>query len=258
MKDVWVLGDIHCDFSVIASWIVNNTITNSIIIQVGDFGIGFNNNQADYLKQLDFVVGSHENKLIVIRGNHDNPSCFAENNNVNVSIFGRQGELDASDLQEAIRNLKHIQLLPDYTVLNINDEKWLFVGGAISIDRKHRSLGSSYWMDEIFVYDEQRASEFEGIDRVVAHTSPDFCPPVKFGYIVYAFAKDDNHLLEELKYEREQVTKLFAKLKEKNNLKGWMNGHFHDSSHMYHGSTEFICLNINEFKQILGKDDGIS
>src|ERR1035437_4686862 len=181
MCNVFVLGDIHGDFSVIASWIVNNVITNSIIVQVGDFGIGFNNNQAEYLKQLDFVVGSHENILYVVRGNHDNPSCFAENNNTSVSIYGRQGDLDSSDLEYAIRNLKNIQLLPDYTVLDINGEKWLFVGGSISIDRKHRVLGQSYWPEEIFVYDESKISELEGIDRVVTHISPDFCTPVKFG-----------------------------------------------------------------------------
>ncbi len=255
MKNVFLLGDIHCNFSIISTWIVTNNITNSIIIQVGDFGIGFYNHQSDYIKQLDIVVGSYENILYVIRGNHDNPSCFEENNNVTVSICDRTGEIDCMDLQHAIRNLKHVHLLPDYIALDINDEKWLFVGGAISIDRKVRVIGTSYWMDEKFIYDESKIKDLEGIDRVITHTSPDFCPPVKLTPIVYSFAKHDNTLTSDLSYERKEMTKMFSKLQEKNKIKGWYFGHFHQSSHIYHGSTEFVGLDINEFKQILSIDD---
>ena len=76
-----------------------------------------------------------------------------------------------------------------------------------------------------------------------------------FTYIVYSFAKNDYGLISDLKKERADVSKLFSKLKEKNALKSWINGHFHESTHIYHGSTEFISLSINEFKLILGKDD---
>lgn len=255
MKNVYVLGDIHGDFGVISSWIKNNSIVDSIIVQVGDFGVGFHNRQSEVLSILDDIITNTNNILFAIKGNHDNPSCFAENNNVNVSIYGIDGELDCSDLEQTIRNFKSIHLLPDYSVVDINDEKWLFVGGAISIDRKQRIVGQSYWFDEIFVYDEEKVSQLENIDRIIAHTSPDFCPPVNFTYIVYSFAKNDYGLISDLKKERADVSKLFSKLKEKNALKSWINGHFHESTHMYHGSTEFISLSINEFKLILGKDD---
>ena len=255
MKNVFVLGDIHCSFIVIVNWIKENQITNTILVQVGDFGIGFSNAQADAMRYLDNLLAETNNILYVIRGNHDNPSCFTGNSNVIISLFDRTGESDCTDLENAIRNLKCIHLLPDYTVLDINDEKWLFVGGAISIDRRVRVLGTSYWMDEIFVYDEDKLSSMENIDRVITHSSPDFCPPVKLTPIVYSFAKNDSMLISELLRERKLFTEMFSKLKENNNIKGWYFGHFHQSSHIYHGSTEFVGLDINEFKQILGKDD---
>lgn len=257
MKDVFLLGDIHCNFSVIAIWIKENQITNTIIVQVGDFGIGFANSQADVIQQLDNLLIETRNILYVIRGNHDNPSCFTGNSNVIVSIYNRLGEVDCTDLQHTIRNLKATHLLPDYTVLDINDEKWLFIGGAISIDRKARVLGTSYWMDEVFVYDEAKVSSLTGIDRVVTHSSPDFCPPVKLTPIVYSFAKHDNLLISELLRERKLFSEMFATLQINNKLKGWYFGHFHQHSHIYHGATEFIGLDIDEFKQILGKDDNV-
>jgi DNA repair exonuclease SbcCD nuclease subunit len=255
MKDVYVLGDIHCNFAVIANWIIQNQITNTILIQVGDFGIGFSNLQADVMKKLDDLLASTNNILYVIRGNHDNPSCFVYSTNVVISLYDRNGEVDCSDLEQVIRNLKQIHLLPDYTVLDINDEKWLFIGGAISIDRKVRVLGTSYWIDEKFIYDEEKVSTFENIDRVITHSSPDFCPPVKLTPIVYSFAKHDGSLISELLYERKQFTAMFSKLQEKNKIKSWYFGHFHQHSHIYHGVTEFIGLDIDEFKQVLSKDD---
>ncbi len=256
VKDVYVLGDIHRHFGVIATWINKFEITNSIIIQVGDFGVGFFDNDSIHLINLDNILFETNNILYVIRGNHDNPSCFVDNNNVNVTLWDHDGKkVHVLDLNKAINELKNIRFLPDYSVLDINDEKWLFVGGAVSIDRSNRVLGQSYFYDEKFVFDIDRISEIFGIDRVVTHSSPDFCPPIYHGHMIYSYAQKDNTLVEDLKYERSQISSMFTELKKNNNIKSWYYGHFHNSSIIYNDSTEFICLNINEFKQVLGRTD---
>ncbi|MFT2603783.1 metallophosphoesterase, partial [Escherichia coli] len=45
--------------------------THDLIIQVGDFGMGFQNNCKNFLTQTD------PNKFKVIAGNHDNPTELA-------------------------------------------------------------------------------------------------------------------------------------------------------------------------------------
>ena len=242
----YLLGDIHCYWGVIAQHIVHYQEKNVAYIQVGDFGVGFNpiEKEAERLKELNKILNEYECDLYIIRGNHDNPDWFrAANDPRNIN------EIVAVKMQ-----LNRIMFLPDYTVLNIDLENILFVGGAVSIDRvpSRMKLYDAWWPDEIFYLDKDRLNDLEGIERVITHTAPNFCEPLKFNGLVYNYAMNDKDLLDDLRKERELVTEManIIMLNGKNNLKGWYYGHFHNDYRFLHNNAEFVCLNINRFMQL--------
>lgn len=237
----YLLGDIHGYWSVIANHLVHNDEKNIAYIQVGDFGIGFYEDEPNKLKQLDDMLNDYESDLYVMRGNHDNPAWFKDG-----------GSDKIADIKSGLKRIVFIQ---DYTVLNIDFENILFVGGAVSIDRRPRmmDLRESWWVDEIFVLDEEKLKGFEGIDRVITHTAPDFCEPIRMNNLVYGYASNDMGLLQDLKIERDLITKManILMLNGKNpKLKGWYYGHFHNNYRFLHSNIEFVCLDINRFMQL--------
>lgn len=236
---ILLLGDLHSKFENFKSQIISNNLNNLYIIQVGDFGIGyFPKKDNESLADLDNFLNQRNITMYAIRGNHDDPFFFQGNH-----IFN---------------NLK---LMPDYSILELDGHKILLVGGAISVDRKGSlskmqiaaSVGVNeprYWFDEPFVLDEEKLKNIKGIDVVVTHTAPVYCWPDnrgEFSEFVLNFAKYDSFLLEDLKRERELVTKMFEILKNNGNqIKSHYYGHFHRQALTVNGMTSHYLLDINQ------------
>lgn len=239
---ILLLGDIHGNFNFLKHKINSKNITDCTIIQVGDFGIGFTykendeltlNNLNDFLK--DFNV-----TMYAIRGNHDNPDFF------NGSYV-----------------LSNLKLLPDYTTLNIEGTNFLFIGGAISVDRTERikqnnsnirygSRKRCYWDNEGIVYKPEITKTVKGIDILVTHTAPDWCEPnnkLGFGSFVEDWAKNDINLIRDLSLERNEMTNIFLDLYENNKIKKHFYGHFHFSKFDTHNGVDHHLLDINELYQ---------
>lgn len=230
----YLLGDIHGHWSVILNHVESNPNNNACYIQVGDFGIGFCDIGVEISKLsiLNDALKSKESDLYVIRGNHDNPIWFK-----------------SDQLGEA--SLSNIFFVPDYTVLNIDSENILFIGGAISIDRnprrKYKKEFDSWWEDEVVEFRFDKIKEFRNIDRLICHTCPDFCEPIRFSQIVYDYASGDSSLLSDLREERKNMTKLVTELMENNKLKSFVYGHFHNNYRFYHNECEFLGLGVDQF-----------
>lgn len=235
-KRIIYLGDIHGNFNLIKSFVKRFNITNAIIIQVGDFGIGFKKLEKEKA-ELDLVneeLVKRDITVYAIRGNHDKPEYF-END-----PFG----------------LSNIKMLPDYTVLNINDKNILCIGGAVSIDRWDRKRDDllydreSYWETERFNPDYDRVSEMRNIDIVVTHTAPSYCEIDNsngFGHYVESFMYNDDLLRKDLIEEREQMDRLFAILTQHNDITHHYYGHFHRSATFNRDGIIHRLLNIGEF-----------
>src|SRR6476659_7355935 len=96
------IGDLHGKFRELARLVAEKQIINTTLIQLGDFGVGFLPPAVEQaqLKDLDATLKSANNALYAIRGNHDDPSYFTGSPRYPLS---------------------NIDLLPDYSLLSIND-----------------------------------------------------------------------------------------------------------------------------------------
>lgn len=222
-------GDIHGDYDIIPKFLKKYDITNSIIFQVGDFGIGWDNEPKEIRKlmNLNQRLFNLNSNLLVIRGNHDDPKYF--NNKYHYS------------------NLK---LLKDYTCISINGFNYLGIGGAVSIDRVNRKpyktgKGVGWWKDEIVEYNNEIISDLENIDVVFSHTAPDFVSPFNKSNLNYWILRDDK-ILDDINHERSIMTKIYDEIIMNNNVSHWYYGHFHFSNKEKFKNTKFQLLNVNE------------
>ena len=199
MKPTLVVGDIHGEWDALFRKIDHLDLRDATLLCVGDGGIGF----VERLKQerqhihINNFFKSRDIEFIGIRGNHDDPKYF--DNSV---------------------NLNHFKLLPDYTTLTLNDKKFLFVGGAISIDRTIRKEGISYWKDEVFKLDE---SKIQQCDVLITHSAPTWNGPIEKNGMLANFCQKDATLWDECMEERKQHD-ILVKL---SGAKRHYCGHFH-------------------------------
>ena len=219
------LGDIHGNFNLINQYLKRFDIKDAYIIQVGDFGVGFNG----LLKEKRTLEFAHTELvkrnvfLYAIRGNHDYKPYFDND------PFG----------------FTNIKLLKDYTVLNLEGKNILCIGGAVSIDRKMRKTknqaigrydiktgNESWWPDEIFNWEDDKLVDLRDINIVVTHNAPDYCIPDNgngFGSFVDQFIAADPALKMDLLDERRLITLAFQTIKMYNNVTHHYYGHFHRS-----------------------------
>lgn len=203
--------------------LVEDDLQNSNIIQVGDFGMTNDiNRMNNFLNELNKLLVRVGSKMYVIRGNHDNPVFW-----------------------DGTYIYSNLELVPDYETRVIEDKKILFIGGAISIDRKDRIIhGGAYWVDEKFVLDKDKLKTYEGVDIVVTHTAPRFAYPQTIGGIVLEYTKDDPTLMQELGLERAEMTMAYDVLKNNNKITNWVYGHFHTNRVTMHEDVEFRLVSI--------------
>jgi len=72
-------GDWHSNFEPMINKInISYSLTDSLIIQCGDFGVGFAEKQmyVDFFRKLNKKLKLKNNILFVLRGNHDSPEYF--------------------------------------------------------------------------------------------------------------------------------------------------------------------------------------
>lgn len=201
MKPIYIVGDVHGKFDLLIHYIKEYEIKDSIIICVGDLGIGFSNhnkniNQCEYLDE--FFRGKNIN-FYSIRGNHDAPSYFKGDKRV---------------------VLENFELVQDYTIKEFNHQKFLFVGGATSIDRRLRMPNMNWWEGEEFDLD---MPAIKKCDVLITHSAPTWNGPSDKEGIASWCAKDPT-LWDECVKERKGHDMLLKLCEAKTHYAG----HFHE------------------------------
>ena len=234
----FLVGDIHGDTVGFLEYLdtlksfKNLTIENSDVVFLGDIGIGFyhysysimdwrRNNDRETMDVLDKWAEENNNKIWVLRGNHDDPLLFSKR------FFSR---------------FKYIDYLKDGEVIKAkNDKTYLVVPGAISVDRKWRELGLSYWDDEVVKENTYKRKKKQNFDGVFAHTGP--TPPIcEKSVFIRKMKSEDPSLEEDIKEERRIVDFIIDKF----NIKSWYNGHYHiNSDFIYMEKCVTHAIDIN-------------
>jgi len=220
-KPIYIVGDIHGKWDHLFLKIKALEIRNFTLVGVGDLGIGFldADKQARQFDYINSFFGGKGIDFIGIRGNHDDPSYY-------------DGSIDYSNFK----------LLPDYTSLTLNDKEFLFVGGAVSIDRKIRKEGVSYWADEKFILDH---SKIKRCDVLVTHSAPTWSGPFdKSG--ISGWCDRDDTLWDECLQERKDHDVLIKLCGASRHYCG----HFHTSSSVDFDGCISTILDELEVKEI--------
>jgi len=200
IKPIYMVGDHHGRWDSLFRTIDHVGIGNCYLIHVGDGGEGFlaPDKQMRQFEHCNNFFKSRNISYLSIRGNHSDPAYFNGEHRIRMGNF---------------------ELLPDYETKELNGEKFLFVGGAISIDRLYRVPGQSYWHDEAFVLKPELVTE---CDVLVTHSGPSWNGPMdKDG--LSGWCEKDPLLWDECLKERKDHDELIRLAKPKMHYCG----HFH-------------------------------
>lgn len=219
---VVAMGDSH-DPNIL-SILDNFNLTNFCAIHVGDFGCGFYHPTKfkDIMQKLQDHLDLVNGKVLIIRGNHDDPEYFTQKH------FSNQFD--------------NIEFVEDYSYKTINGKKFLFVGGATSIDRQARTTYRDYWPREKFVLPDNYET-LETCDVLITHSSGINEFPVDGLSKIAGWFKNDPTLKDELIEERELIQKLYNQVKP-SIAHLW--GHFHEANTQFIDGVKQQCLDINE------------
>lgn len=214
-----LLGDIHGYWYPIINFLKDFDIRGETIIQVGDFGLFSHDDLLSAYTLLNGELEKRDCQLLIVKGNHERPSLWNEG-----YILGR------------------IVIVPDYYIYTIQNKRILFIGGAISIDRKLRTKGVDYFPEEEIrrpTEEELRHIKAAPIDIIVSHDAP-LCA-----------GKNPSTLWDDpdnpVKTDAIRGRKILSEIQEIVRPKHWFYGHYHFSDVTKIDETEFRCLNVNEF-----------
>jgi predicted phosphodiesterase len=137
-----ISGDIHGMYGYLNELIKQET--PDLIIVCGDFGYGFPRDQINTIVPMN-------TKIVFCDGNHDNHWKLRELKNLAVA--------------------ENVFYQPRGSTMRLPDGRnILFMGGANSIDKEHRTVGVSWWPEEVISQSDFRNLPEEDIDIFITHT----------------------------------------------------------------------------------------
>jgi len=153
-KNIYILGDIHTDFSTLNDFIKN--MSPDIILQCGDFGYW---PRFKSLNQVD-MIKNHKTKIYFCDGNHED--------HYNLQKITKENKTEIAP---------NIFYMPRGSILTLPDNrKVLFIGGAFSIDWQNRIDGKDWFSEDELLKEKDIQWIYnmkEGdIDIVISHTAP--------------------------------------------------------------------------------------
>lgn len=234
---LFLLGDIHGDWSTLHRYIDLGVLDDSLVIQVGDFALGFEDkpnrysNRSPEKKKLDSLnkkLKEHNVQFWAIRGNHCDPSYWQDPKKN--SVFNQE--------------FSNITLIPDYYSTTINDKKFLFVGGGVSVDR-HDRTEDSFWEGEVITSPRFPLTKH---DVLISHACPsyfNFSPTNRESNLMKWAHKNDPELQADLIEEREIMDHVASTSEVTENY----SGHFHNDCKDEKHGIKYRCLDIDELME---------
>jgi len=163
-----VAGDWHGNISW-ASHVLREAKAEDIdtIVQVGDFGYWEHTpDGVYYLDKLSENAVLRGVRVVWVDGNHENHTML------------REKYADAEKSDEGFWKIReNIWYTPRANVWEWYGQRIMSLGGAYSIDKHHRRLGTSYWAEEMITPEEEALAISRGkVDILFTHDAPSNFP----------------------------------------------------------------------------------
>lgn len=222
-ESILILGDTHANFGDLNRLLCKHVYPDVCII-TGDFGwwphyhdqFGFISKK----KKFDqYGIKNKHTKIFWCDGNHENHDSLTE-------MVKEKGH-------DPIEVMPNVFYCPRGSVVTINNENFLFFGGAASIDKHWRTPGQSWWPGENIQYSDLDALPDMKIDVVISHTKP---KEIELLHNKKFFFKDSNE--EALQIIFDQYYPNF-----------WYFGHFHTFERNYYKGCRWTCLSHIQSEQ---------
>jgi Icc-related predicted phosphoesterase len=145
------IGDLHAEFTHLKK-MLENIPRNATLIQIGDFGFW---DQYRKLWETVWPTLGFDKPMYAIDGNHEFFPILR-------------------GIEEITEVWPGVTYIPRGTVLDIEEVKMGFIGGAASIDYKSRMLGIDWFTEEVIspADYEKMIGAAEYLDLLVTHTPP--------------------------------------------------------------------------------------
>lgn len=214
------IGDVHGKFDMLEVNLRN--FRASTFIQVGDFGLGFGQDDSKILENLNRALKLNNNKMYIIRGNHDNPEVFKSLQDVNP--------------------YNHLIFPKECSVHTIEGRDVFFCGGATSIDKNRRTKNLDWWENESL--DISNLGNVGKFDICVTHTCHHEIPL----NMTFMLSDDIKKYVDD--FEQKQIREI-KRIVEMNGCKDWVFGHFHQYLNCYHRNVRYVCVPELNFFEIV-------
>jgi hypothetical protein len=173
---IFMMGDVHGNLRWVlhaldeaSSLFTRACETHRIIIQLGDFGFKPVASNRD-LQVVNAKLAERDMELWFIDGNHDfHPDLQALQDFSSQFDDLRTREVTGIHLPGLLR----IRYLPRGTRWTWAGKRWLAVGGAVSVDRRLRTTGRDWWLEEEITPEQATAIIKDGpADVLLSHDCP--------------------------------------------------------------------------------------
>jgi hypothetical protein len=163
VKQYLFTGDTHNDLDFMENVVARAAELDAELIQCGDWGFLWPNH--DQLKELSDMLVNAERTLRFVDGKHDD--------------HPRLQTLRPKYLADGVLIAPRVIYQPRGSILQDEDgTRFLFCGGAPSIDRAHRTEGVSWWPEEVISQADLKRSmlAIAPVHVLVTHDAPAFPP----------------------------------------------------------------------------------
>lgn len=223
---LWIVGDTHGAIQDIAFLDKKGKQEGiKLILQVGDYGVRWDWACDRYFQKRAWQK-QNSPIWITVGGNHENYANWQELQRL-------------QSFPELVELWPNVYWAPRPTLMEINDEKFLLMGGANSIDRHLRVEERDWWS-----YEQPTAQEMNNFfsmlnddkpDIVVTHEAPSsihFGPSKRLSHTAIDLDNIINHT--------DHMPKV------------WYYGHHHHMETMEIGDTDFTCCGIGKHYVVYG------
>jgi len=208
------------------------------IVQVGDFGYGWDRQQfagtdgrieCRFTRKVSEVAQKTGIPLYWLPGNHENYDFLEET--LDTLEAKPDGTYELAPM---------VFYIPRGALLEIDGKRLLFCGGAVSIDKKRRTPGKSWWPQELITPEDVAKCAVAGqVDVLITHDFPWECEVVDRHLAPYWGAEAQDNTIK----NRKNISRILETCGAKLNIHG----------HLHVSYTELIQVGGNEVK-VVGLD----